>query len=394
MSEALRVLVLADWFPPATKAGGPAKTLARIAEEEGILHQVAVVTRDRDLGDSEPYAGVEVGIKVRRGPVVAVYVPPRVMEVVRTIRGLAKGRDVIYINSVFSPPLGLAPLVLFAIGLLRPSTLLVAPRGELGEGALAIKAMKKRPVLRALKVGLGRRRHVVWHASSARERADIIREFGPDSHILVQVDPPPRPAHVSEPPEGPLNIVFLARMVPIKNFLLLAQAAKHLQSETVIQVIGSLEDKAYWARCQEALRDVPPHVTVITRGHLEETEIDEILATSDAMVLPTRGENFGHAIAEALSVGCPVLIPDTTPWTGVVESGGGSIIDPDDAVSLARRLDRHHEAGNLRRNEERQAVLDVYRRWWQEQRADTNTFSLFTHAHHLAHAEGIEVDTQ
>ncbi len=26
------------------------------------------------------------------------------------------------------------------------------------------------------------------------------------------------------------------------------------------------------------------------------------------------GENFGHVIAEALSVGTPVLIADTTPW--------------------------------------------------------------------------------
>jgi glycosyltransferase involved in cell wall biosynthesis len=31
-------------------------------------------------------------------------------------------------------------------------------------------------------------------------------------------------------------------------------------------------------------------------------------------VLPTLGENFGHAIFEALSAGRPVLISNQTPW--------------------------------------------------------------------------------
>ena len=33
-----------------------------------------------------------------------------------------------------------------------------------------------------------------------------------------------------------------------------------------------------------------------------------------AFLLPTGGENFGHAIFEALSCGVPALISDRTPW--------------------------------------------------------------------------------
>jgi len=49
----------------------------------------------------------------------------------------------------------------------------------------------------------------------------------------------------------------------------------------------------------------------------------QTLAAYHLFLLPTRGENFGHAILEALSAGCPVLISDQTPWRGLESSGIG-----------------------------------------------------------------------
>jgi len=43
----------------------------------------------------------------------------------------------------------------------------------------------------------------------------------------------------------------------------------------------------------------------------------------DLFFLPTRGENFGHVIHEALNAGLPVLISDRTPWSGVTAAGAG-----------------------------------------------------------------------
>jgi glycosyltransferase involved in cell wall biosynthesis len=43
----------------------------------------------------------------------------------------------------------------------------------------------------------------------------------------------------------------------------------------------------------------------------------------DYFVLPTKGENFGHAIFEAMAVGCPVLISDQTPWTNLEQKNAG-----------------------------------------------------------------------
>jgi hypothetical protein len=41
------------------------------------------------------------------------------------------------------------------------------------------------------------------------------------------------------------------------------------------------------------------------------------------LYLPTRGENFGHAIAESLNHATPVIISDQTPWRKLERIGVG-----------------------------------------------------------------------
>jgi glycosyltransferase involved in cell wall biosynthesis len=47
---------------------------------------------------------------------------------------------------------------------------------------------------------------------------------------------------------------------------------------------------------------------------LKSALVSETLSTYDLFFLPTFAENFGHSIAESMSVGTPVLISDNTPW--------------------------------------------------------------------------------
>jgi glycosyltransferase involved in cell wall biosynthesis len=53
----------------------------------------------------------------------------------------------------------------------------------------------------------------------------------------------------------------------------------------------------------------------------------KILSDHHLFILPSQGEGFGHAILEALSAGCPVLISDKTPWRGLFEQGVGWDLD-------------------------------------------------------------------
>jgi glycosyltransferase involved in cell wall biosynthesis len=49
-------------------------------------------------------------------------------------------------------------------------------------------------------------------------------------------------------------------------------------------------------------------------GHADPSESQTILSKYEAFILLTKGENFGHSIYEALSVGTPVIITNKTPW--------------------------------------------------------------------------------
>ncbi|MFN1835345.1 glycosyltransferase [Balneola sp. MJW-20] len=50
-------------------------------------------------------------------------------------------------------------------------------------------------------------------------------------------------------------------------------------------------------------------------------------AAADLFVLPTKFENFGMAIGEAMAAGLPVITTNGTPWTMLDEIGAGSCID-------------------------------------------------------------------
>jgi glycosyltransferase involved in cell wall biosynthesis len=52
-------------------------------------------------------------------------------------------------------------------------------------------------------------------------------------------------------------------------------------------------------------------------------QVEQLINEHHLCVLPTLGENFGHAIFEALNAGRPVLISDQTPWCNLAEHHAG-----------------------------------------------------------------------
>ncbi len=57
-------------------------------------------------------------------------------------------------------------------------------------------------------------------------------------------------------------------------------------------------------------------------------------------VLPSHQENFGVAVAEALSLGVPVLVTDKVNIWREVEADGAGIVVPDDALGVEQGLRR------------------------------------------------------
>jgi glycosyltransferase involved in cell wall biosynthesis len=49
-------------------------------------------------------------------------------------------------------------------------------------------------------------------------------------------------------------------------------------------------------------------------GSLQVDAYYPLLQQAHFLFSPTRGENYGHAIAESLFMGLPVIVANTTPW--------------------------------------------------------------------------------
>ena len=124
----------------------------------------------------------------------------------------------------------------------------------------------------------------------------------------------------------------------MKNQLWLLQLLRSVRSAIVLDLYGPLEDPEYWTRCTEVIKLLPSHVLVNYKGPVEPQRIKSLLSSYAYFILPTRGENYGHAIAEALGVGVPVVISDQTPWRRLDEVGAGYDLSLDNPDSWIQRL--------------------------------------------------------
>ncbi len=51
-------MILADWFDPGFKAGGPIQSCKNFVKAFRDMYDLYVITSDRDMGDATPYEGI------------------------------------------------------------------------------------------------------------------------------------------------------------------------------------------------------------------------------------------------------------------------------------------------------------------------------------------------
>jgi len=272
--------------------------------------------------------------------------------------------DVLWLNSVYDREFTLPSLAARALGATR-APVIVSPRGEFGEGALAVKAAKKRLFLALARATIWR--NILWHATSEAEAADMAASLPRRARIEVapnlrlMLTPPPFVA-----PGEALRVIFVGRIVPIKGLDFALEVLARVRAKVEFEIFGPPEDSTTVARCERLAAALPGNVVVHWRGAASNEVIVEALARTDLFFLPTGGENFGHAIFEALSCGAPVLISDRTPWRGLSVRGAGWDLPLEDKAPFVEAIETLAAQPTPQRALGRAAAREVARRWVEE----------------------------
>jgi glycosyltransferase involved in cell wall biosynthesis len=337
--EKKRILITYDYFTPAFKAGGPIQSITNMVRLLGTQFEFYVLVRNVDLD------GTKLDVKCDEwldfeGKAHVFYASRKntgFTGVNRLLKNL--NPEIVYINGLFSLFATVFPLIFNATHIRKGRRMIIAPRGMFQEGALALKAAKKKYFLMVLKpfMKVG---NVAWHATDEQEMKDVRREIGEEAGITIAGNVPAVIKENTMPDfEGEaLRLVTIALVARKKNHLVLLELLKDYKGkrQIIYDIYGPVKDKNYWQECKQVIDEMSKNVEVNYRGALEPVMVAEILTGYHCYVLPTFGENFGHSIYEALAAGLPVMISNKTPWQNLEENGVGWVFDLDEKDDFVR----------------------------------------------------------
>lgn len=325
--EKTKLLILSQCFYPSKYRGGSTVSTVNLVKALNSYFDISVITTFHEIGTGEPYTQVRAGKNRIFGCDVYYLENQKLGTVWKLIKDIRP--SVLFVSSIFSAMHSIPSLLYHKYTDPRVK-LIISPRGELLKEARKLKAWKKKLFLQAIRL-TGLTRKTEFHATSREEQQELLSIF-PNAPVhcisdlcLAEDNPYPRPVKVS----GVLRIYTASRVHPIKNIDKAIDILKNVKGNIQFDIYGPIEDRTYFDACLEKAAGLEEGVKADYKGCLEHDKMPELISHYHLFLSPTRNENFGHSILEALQYGCPVVISDRTPWKNLEEDHAGYSIPLD-----------------------------------------------------------------
>lgn len=319
------ILIVIGRYLPGYKDGGPVQSIRNLTDRLGKEYDLRILTVDRDRDDSCAYPGIIYDNWNQVGQAKVWYVRPGGFSK-EIILKLAKDAGLLYVCGCYNDYARMILRLKRDRQLAQP--VVIASMGSFSPGALRIGYQKKKVYLWMCK-SLGWFKNVVWSVTGEREEQEVKRVIGEDA-VCIQAQDIPR--HMEKRPmpikknRGKLNIIFLSRISPMKNLKYTIDILKQLKGEVCFDIYGMLEDEDYYSECMKVAETLPPNVHCVYKGQVRPDEVLETFSRYHVFLFPTRGENYGHVIYEAMAGGCIPVISDRTPWQDFEDKQAGRVI--------------------------------------------------------------------
>ena len=337
-----KILIIMGRYLPGYKDGGPVRSIKNLVDSLGKEYEFHILTCDRDHGDTVSYSGIVKSEYNQVGNALVYYTEPGGFTK-ELILKLSKDVDMIYLCGCFNDyartTLGLKKKGNIKIPVAVASMGLFSPR------EFHIKYLKKKAFVMLYNV-TGRFDDIYWSCSSEREWKDVQEQIKTHDNYFIARDLPRRvdTADIKkDKAAGELKLFFIGRISPVKNLLGAAKTLEYVHGRVRFAIYGAAQNKEYWGQCKAVLDSLPKNVSWKWAGELPSEQVVDTLKKEDVLLLPSMGENYGHAIQEALSAGCPCVISDQTSWNNLEDNGCGYECHTDDYASMAKHIDEYAE---------------------------------------------------
>lgn len=311
-----KITLLYPYFKPGYKAGGIAQSLYNLCVILSTRYKIQVICLNHDLHEKAlyPFISDNQPYEIEEEHVSIVYISSS--RLFKSITDSIKkfDPDYIYASSLYNVGFLLAGLY-NTIGSKRKLT--IAPRGMLQEGGLQKGIIKKYFYLRGLRVLLSFLKPVKWQATDEQEIKDIKKWFSlKASAHLAYATPRPiiKPDELPHKQQDELKLVYYSLITGKKNLNLMLKALQEIEIPVSLDIYGPIVEPDYWDECKSIINQLSNNISVQYHGELPFDDFAKQAHNYQYMVLPTKGENFGHVIFECLSLGLPVIISKFTPW--------------------------------------------------------------------------------
>lgn len=248
-----------------------------------------------------------------------------------------KNFDLIYINGVFS-------ILYCFLPLFFNSKFYISPRGMLGDESFEFKTFRKKTYIFFLRL-LMLYKKVNFISSSVKETQEIkVFLNKEDKNQIFEI---PNLTGLREDNNRVIDINYQHKENKIfkfitpatisrkKNLLNTIKALHRLQEKINFKydIYGSINDKEYNNEINKYLK-INKITNIKIKSPLSNKELVDKLHNYDAMLLFTKGENFGHVIPESAKALLPFLISNKTPWNFFDEYFFGMICDEELLISI------------------------------------------------------------
>lgn len=375
----LSIFCATDYFLPGYKAGGPIKTISNAIDRLKGRCDFSVLTSDGDI-DGEKFTGIKRNLWLNLDG-YKVYYANNAFYIYELLRSVAfsKKYDLIYLNSFFSWRSILIVLI-SKIGLINSIPVLLAPRGELSNGALGIKPFRKKIYIFTVKT-LGIYKNISFQASSFIEENDIkltLKDKYKKIYIARDIVSRAKEIENNFKYKNGYKIIFLSRIVPVKNIDFVIKALKLIRCDISLDIFGPIEDVNYWQLCNELVSQLPHNIIVKYKGAVYPENVISLIAHYDLFVLPSKGESFGHVVYESLCAGTPVLVSDKTPWVSC-NSCAIESLPIDEPLIWANKISSYTEETEAERRKKRTEALALATKKFSNSDELDENFQMFLH---------------